>query len=101
MGACRIMQRAGVCLETYVGFGNEITWLATLASLSDGFPVIPCSFERYPGEGCSPRSASNICVQTKVRGTVVPRSRHRNEVRTERGRYVQWATYIPVYHSHM
>ena len=35
------MLKAGICLETYVGFGNEVCGLATLASLSWGLLFTP------------------------------------------------------------
>ena len=35
------MLKVAICLETYVGFGNEVCGLATLASLSWGLPFTP------------------------------------------------------------
>ena len=62
------MLRARVCLETYVGYGNGISCLAKLASLSGVLKVIPYCCQRYAAGDSCVRPVSTVWVGPTLRG---------------------------------
>ena len=95
------MLRARVCLETYVGYGNGISCLAMLASLSGVLKVIPYCCQRYAAGDSCVRPVSTVWVGPTLRGDHVARIFHRHDVHPELGSDVLWATYTPMSQAHM